>query len=186
LDTIHFGERGLVDRSYMDLDILPQGKFVLAAFDESMAYDPEAETLESYFCLEPGWGEIVMENKAIGIDPETDRPLAAPTKYDFGTIEGDSIIDAFHAQYATDGTLIEQHDVLSTGVVAEGMAILPVSGDVMIVDGNKLHTFDRTGHLLETQTLTGIEDASGIALDTENGRILVADRADQEVRAFDL
>jgi len=187
VDAIPYGEEtGLVDRAYLDLDILPSGRFVLAAFDEAMSYDPETGTLESYFCLVPGFMQIIMENKAIGIDPDSQEIFAAPAYFDYSEGPTDTPTEAFHAQYATDGTLMDQADVTHSGVIAEGMAVEPNTGDLLVVDADQLHRFNQAGELLSSTPLVGIEDASGLTLDASGERVLVTDRADMEVRAFDL
>ncbi len=183
LDLYAFGEDGFPDLGYGDLDVLPDGRFVLAAPDEAVTWDPETHALESYFCLEPGWGEVVMINQALTVDQTTGRILGAPTYYDT-MVSFSEPMSSFHVSYAFDGESLATVDVLGSGIVAEGLAALP-DGRLLAVDGNTLAAFDSDGAVLETWQLTGVADASGLAIDAD-GRLLVTDRADLEIRAFDL
>lgn len=185
LSLTAFGEAPLLpDYGFGDLDVLPDGRWVLAAPQMAMAFDPETGELTDYFCLEPGFGEIIMRNSAVTVDEPGGRILAAPTYYDT-SVSWDEPSDAFVVEYGFDGTFRRQFDVLGTGIVAEGLAVAD-DGSVYAVDGQRLSVFDAQGVLVRSQDLGGVEDASGLALDAEHDRLLVSDRANLTVVAFPL
>lgn len=182
--AIPFGEE-LPDLGYGDLDLLPDGSYVLAGPVDALRFDPKDGTLESYFCLVPGWEEIILVNQAVGLDPVDGVILAAPTYYDT-MVSMETPSEAYHAQYRMDGSLTATVDVLASGVVAEGLARDPGSPNILAVDGTRLVAFTPGGQVAGTFLLEGIEDASGLAIDSVAEVVYVTDRADREIRTFDL
>mgnify|MGYP000942250539 CR=1 FL=1 len=180
-----FYSEGLDDFGYSDLDVLPDGRLALAAPNEVVVYDPAQKLVESYFCLEPGFGEIVMVNQSVAVDPTNDRVFAAPAFYD-STISFSTPQSAFHARYSLDGEFVMQVDVLSTQVVAEGLAFDVERDRLLAVDGDRLSIFKGDGTIERAVLLEEITDASGLAIDEANGQLLVTDRADMELRRFAL
>jgi hypothetical protein len=52
---------------------------VLASYFDTMLYDPATERTDSFFCLEPGWSEMIeMRNEAVAIDAKSGKIYAAP------------------------------------------------------------------------------------------------------------
>jgi hypothetical protein len=182
VNRLSFYERGFEDWGFTDVEVMPNGKYALAAPNWVVTYDPEAELIETYFCLEPGWEEIVMENGAVTIDPDTDVVVGAPAYYN-SSVSWEQPESAFHSSYGLDGTFLSEVDVLGSGVTAEGLA---VDGDrVLAVDGTSLFEF-QDGVVTRVFPLEGIEDASGLTLDRALRVAYVTDRADLEVRSFSI
>lgn len=180
-----FYTEGLDDFGYSDLDVLPDGRIALAAPNEVVVYDPQQKLVESYFCLEPGFEEIVMVNQSVAVDPTHDRVFAAPAFYD-STVSFSTPQSAFHARYSLEGEFVMQVDVLSTQVVAEGLAFDVERDRLLAVDGDRLSIFKGDGTIERAVTLSEITDASGLAIDAAHGQLLVTDRADLELRRFAL
>jgi DNA-binding beta-propeller fold protein YncE len=185
VSTRDFYTEGFDDYGYSDLDVLPDGRIALAAPNEVVVYDAATQLVSSYFCLEPGFEEIVMVNQSVAVDVANDRVFAAPVFYD-STIGFTNPETAFHSRYSIDGAFISQVDVRSTTVVAEGLAFDTTRDRLLAVDGDTLSIFRGDGSVERSVLLSGITDASGLAIDAVGGHLYVTDRADLELRRYAL
>lgn len=177
-------EPAFYDIGYRDIDLLPDGAYVLAGPVDSHYFDPEEGAPASYFCLVPGFEEVIMVNQALAVDPVTDLILAAPTYYD-SSVSMDEPSEAYHVAYFMDGTQQNSHDVLQSGVVAEGLARDAHGESVFAVQGSELSVFSLDGQYKRSYNLVGIELATGLSHDAEADVLWVTDASDKEVRSFD-
>jgi sugar lactone lactonase YvrE len=171
-----FGEGGLDNLGFTDLAVRPDGKFVLATLAETLLWDPSTGQLESYFCLVPGFELEYSENKAVSLDPAGNRVFAAPVRYEGGG-EQPTLLRNEHSQYAlTDGTFLRGVDVMTTGVIADGLALLPDGRSLLAVQGSRLYRFDLQGNLQEEWELEGISAATGLGFDAAENRLWVSEQ----------
>jgi hypothetical protein len=176
-------EPAFYDIGYRDIDLLPDGAYVLAGPFDSHYFDPDEGAPASYFCLLPGFEEIVMVNQALAVDPVTDLILVAPTYFNYSV--SDEPTEAYHVAYFMDGTQQSSHDVLASHIVAQGLARDAQSNEVFAVEEGELAVFSLDGQYKRSYTLDGIERASGLAIDVQADILWVTDAADHEVRSFD-
>jgi len=184
-NTLAFGERGLVDHGFTDVVSLPDGSFVLSALGEGLRYNPMTATLQSHFCVEPNFNsEIILANHAVTLDETRGRIIAAPTWH---SVSDGSFVAGWHSQYRQDdGTPTESTEITASGIVAKGVAFDSRNNQLLVVTGNKLHTFTVAGQVLGTRTLDGVLDASGVAVDADQRILYVLDDGKKELRAFAL
>jgi hypothetical protein len=184
LSLTKFEAEGLVDRGFVDLARLADGSFVLATSSEALHYKPDTRALETYFCLEPGWGLDYTVNKAVVADPAGGRIFAAPARYQGGGLSP-MLLSAGHAQYKiADGSFIATNDVMESGVLAEGLAFLQ-SGELLAVQGTTLYRFDMQGKLHQSVALEGVTEATGLAYDAAHDQLWVTDGAARDLHRFD-
>ncbi len=184
LSLTKFEPEGLQDRGFVDLARLADGSFVLATSSEALHYRPDRRALETYFCLEPGWGLDYTVNKAVVADAAGGRIFAAPARYQGGGV-APVLLGAGHAQYKiSDGSFIALSDVMESGVLAEGLAFLP-SGELLAVQGTTIYRFDMQGKLHQSVALEGVAEATGLAYDAAHDQLWVTDGGARDLHRFD-
>lgn len=177
-----YGERGLIDQGYTDLAWLADGSYALAGNGVVFKYRPDTAELGSYFCLEPEMPTEYSENKAITVDAADGRIFAAPARYRYEPGVPPALLKIQHVSYTIrDGVFVSAADVAASGVIAEGIAWVPQTQELLAVQGHQLYTFDLQGRLRSTQSLEGIGHGSGLAYDADSDRLWVTDSDDLEV-----
>jgi sugar lactone lactonase YvrE len=167
-----------VDHGFTDVSVLEDGTFALPGSGEGYKYD-SVHGVQPYFCLLPGGNFTTMENEAITLDPSSGLIYVAPAYVD----QTNKVVSANIAQYSSaDGSFVGSVDVLSSGVLAQGLAIDP-DHSIWAVQHGALHHFAASGDHLESVALTGVSEAAGLSL--VDGTFYVLDGADDAVRIFD-
>jgi hypothetical protein len=182
--TILDGEDGLYTGGASDVGKLEDGRYVLATFGDVFRYDPNAKTQESFFCLVPAIQDSWMENDAITVVGSADRILAAPAYYE---LDKEGPQSSFHVSYTENtGEFIDQTDVRASGFVARGIAFDTAEQRVLAVAGDRIAQFAPSGLIFKMVELEGVENASGLAIDQNAGRVYVTDIESPRVLVFEL
>ncbi len=179
VSKIQSGAGGYSDYGFTDVTVLEDGSFALPADGEGYKFDAVHGT-QPFFCLLPGDNFNILENSAITLDPSSGTMYVAPAYRD----QSNHVTSANIAAYASsDGHFISSMDVMSTGVIAQGLAVDAQLGRIWAVEHGTISRFTMTGTLDGQAGLTGVTDAQGVTL--VGDQLYVLDGADDEIRVFD-
>jgi len=178
VSKIASGSAGLSDLGFTDVAVLPGDAFALPSQGEGYRFERDHGTVP-FFCLVPGDDLDVLDNEAIGLDAASGTIYVAPVYRRSGQITS----AAFEAYASADGHLVDRMDVMSTGVIAQGLAVDPERTALWAVDGGTLSRFTMAGALAGQARMAGVGDARGLAL--HGDQLFVLDGSDDSIRVFD-
>ncbi|MBK9036518.1 MAG: hypothetical protein IPL61_35600 [Myxococcales bacterium] len=166
---------------YTDLVALGDARFALTAIGDGFLLDLSADTMQQYFCYEPGGFPDDEEQRtaAVAYDPAAGRLYAQPRTFD---VDGNLLRTELASYDSATGVDLSWR-ALPGQFDAGGMVAL--GGDALLLGaGDQLHRYD-----FATFTLTPVDDLGrfgvtaidGLAIDPVAHTLVVVDRTRDEL-----
>ncbi|MCO4770729.1 MAG: hypothetical protein KDA24_11925 [Deltaproteobacteria bacterium] len=174
---------------WQDFAAMGDGTFALIAVGDGFRLDTEEQTLEQWFCYEPGWmdpEQFAQTSENLAYDPVTDRIFSAPLTLD--SFAEDEVTRADVATFDGAGAGDLSWFPLSDVNVSFGGMALEADGSVLLATADLLfrYTLGETA-LQELGSLSehGIEMVQGMMIDPATGHLQVLDGSDNELVVLD-
>ncbi len=174
---------------FMDIAAMGDGVFALIAVGDGYKLDIGANTLEQWFCYEPGWmdpEQFEQTSQNLGYDPVSDEIISAPLTLDMDA--GDDVTRADVATFDGAGAGDLQWYPLDVNIDFGGLA-LRGQEQVLLGAGDQLYGYQMgESSLLEMGSLAehGIDMVMGMVIDPETGFLHIVDGADGELVVLQL
>lgn len=169
---------------WMDIAAMGDGVFALIAIGDGYKLDIGANTLEQWFCYEPGWmdpEQFEQTSQNLGYDPVSDEIISAPLTLDMDA--GDDVTRADVATFDGAGAGDLQWYPLDVNIDFGGLA-LRGQEQVLLGAGDQLYGYQMgESSLVEMGSLAeyGIDMVMGMVVDPETGFLHVVDGVDGEL-----